>query len=100
MEEGHERQQLRAGLSTLWHMFSEVEQVEHLVLAEDLSQADLDALVRVATILETRPHPTSSHELLCELARSMESESLSFALLHYLDHASMYEQQVIGYAEA
>lgn len=100
MEDGHERQQLRAGLSTLWHMFSEVEQVEHLVLAEDLSQADLDALVRVATILETRPHPTSSHELLCELARSMESESLSFALLHYLDHASMYEQQVIGYAEA
>ena len=76
------------------------DKVEHLVLAEDLSQADLDALVRVATILETRPHPTSSHELLCELAHSMESESLSFALLHYLDHASMYEQQVIGYAEA
>lgn len=92
MPEGPERTRLRKNLVILWHLFSEVEQVEYLVLTESLGERDAFVLKEAAEVLQNRPRPTTCHELLCQTAESMDSQELRYVLTHYLEHASEFAE--------
>ncbi len=92
MPESPERTRLRKNLVILWHLFSEVEQVENLVLTESLGERDAFVLKEAAEVLQNRPRPTTCHELLYQTAESMDSQELRYVLTHYLEHASEFTE--------
>lgn len=74
-------------LVTYWHMFSEVEQVEYLVQAGELSESDLNILRRIAERLHEKVVPQPVGCLAVDLTDDIESEDLRYALEHYIENS-------------
>ena len=84
IEDEGERERDVDRLITIWHMFSELEQIEYLVQAGELDDEDL-ALVRyIALTLRDRTMPMSRSYLPGKLIAQVHSEDLRYALEHYM----------------
>lgn len=86
MEDEAERTREHDRLVTLWHMFSEVEQVEYLVQSGELSDRDQDLLVQIARRLKERPAPAREGCVAVALIDQVISRDLRYALEHYVDN--------------
>lgn len=84
-----QREHEQARLSALWHMFSEVEQVEYLVLADELNEGDLELLRRAAADLHDHPIPAATGCEASALAAVVQSGDLRYALEHYIANGRM-----------
>lgn len=74
-------------LVTLWHMFSEVEQIEYLVLAGEVDGRDSVVLRKVASRLGDKVVPAQRGCLAVALAAEIRSDEIRYALVHYIENA-------------
>lgn len=79
-------------LVTLWHMFSEVEQVEYLVQSGELGEIDQALLHRIALRLRQRPTTVTPHGPVQELIEAVRSKDLRYALDHYVENGTSLVQ--------
>lgn len=96
---GEARTRERASLVALWHLFSEVEQVECLVQEGLVDERDRDGLAAVALVLSERPNPASALGVLERLVGDMVSDDLAFVLRRYLDRARRWGEAAGAVAE-
>lgn len=87
LPERSERERECAHLVTLWHMLSEVEQVEYLVLAGELDDVDSGLLRDIAARLGDKVVPQQPDCPAVELAARIANDDLRYALVHYIENA-------------
>lgn len=90
-----EKVRARQRLIAQWHMFSEVEQIECLLLSESVSAHDREVIAGAARIIAHRPDPASEYESLMQAAATLECEELAFALTRYLERAYDFAQHTL-----
>lgn len=86
LDDAAERSRETGRLVVLWHMFSEVEQVEYLVQSGELPEGDLDLVRTLARRLKGRPAVSSTSHATVALIDEVASDDLRYALHRYVEN--------------
>lgn len=86
LDDAAERSRETGRLVVLWHMFSEVEQVEYLVQSGELPEGDLALVRTLAMRLKGRPAVSSTSHATVALIDEVASDDLRYALHRYVEN--------------
>ena len=86
LDDAAERSRETGRLVVLWHMFSEVEQVEYLVQSGELPEGDLALVRTLAMRLKGRPAVSSTSPATVALIDEAASDDLRYALRRYVEN--------------